>query len=81
MADMERMQADVNQLEGKRLAGYFVDAVNNAGMGGAPVELSSLLNATVTDARDRLAAWTYQHARRVRHARRPRRADAAATDR
>lgn len=59
MADMERMQADVNQLEGKRLAPYFVDAVNRAGMGGAPVELSSLVNAQITDARDRLAAWTY----------------------
>ena len=59
MADMQRMQADVNQLEARRLAGYFVDAVNNAGMGGAPVELSSLLNSRITDARDRLAAWTY----------------------
>ncbi len=59
MADMERMQADVNQMEGKRLAPYFVDAVNRAGMGGAPAQLSSLLNAGITDARDRLAAWTY----------------------
>jgi penicillin amidase len=59
MADMERMQADVNQMEGKRLAHYFVEAVDNAGLGGAPAELSSLLNATVLDARNRLAAWTY----------------------
>ncbi len=81
MADMERMQADVNQMEGKRLAGYFVDAVNNAGMGGAPVELSSLLNATITDAREPARGVDVQHARRLRHARRPRRADAAATDR
>ncbi len=59
MADMERMQADVNQLEGKRLAHYFVDAVDHAGMGGAPPELASLVNAGITDARNRLAAWTY----------------------
>ncbi len=58
-ADMQRMQADVNQLEARRLAGYFVTAVNNAGLGGAPGQLSSLLNSRITDARDRLAAWTY----------------------
>jgi len=59
MADMQRMQADVNQIEGRRLAGYFVDAVNNAQLGGAPAQLSGLLNSRITDARDRLAAWTY----------------------
>jgi hypothetical protein len=59
MADMERMQADVNQLEARRLAGYFVAAVNRAGTIGAPPALASLLNSRVTDARDRLAAWTY----------------------
>jgi penicillin amidase len=58
-ADMQRMQADVNQLEGRRLAGYFVTAVNNAELGGAPPALASLLNSRITDARDRLAAWTY----------------------
>ena len=59
-ADMQRMQADVNQLEARRLAGYFVTAVNNAELGGAPPELSGLLNNTrITDARDRLAAWSY----------------------
>ncbi|MEB2285980.1 MAG: hypothetical protein B6D46_04830 [Polyangiaceae bacterium UTPRO1] len=59
MADMERMQADVNQLEGKRLAPYFVGAVDRAGLGGAPPALSSLLNAKILDARARLASWTY----------------------
>ncbi len=59
MADMERMQADVNQLEGKRLAHYFVEAVDDAGLGGAPTELSSLLNGKIIDARNRLASWTY----------------------
>lgn len=58
-ADMQRMQADVNQLEARRLAGFFVTAVNDAQAGGAPVELSSLLNSRITDARDRLMAWTY----------------------
>ncbi len=58
-ADMQRMQADVNQMEGKRLAGYFVTAVANAEAGGAPPQLSALLNTRITDARDRLAAWTY----------------------
>jgi penicillin amidase len=58
-ADMQRMQADVNQLEARRLAGFFVTAVNDAQAGGAPVELSGLLNSRITDARDRLAAWTY----------------------
>lgn len=59
MADMERMQADVNQMEGKRLAPYFVAAVNAAQAMGAPVQLSSLVNAGITDATARLAAWTY----------------------
>ncbi|MCC6764745.1 MAG: penicillin acylase family protein [Deltaproteobacteria bacterium] len=59
MADMERMQADVNQMEGKRLAPYFVDAVDHAGLGGAPPELAGLLNPTILDARNRLAGWTY----------------------
>jgi len=59
MADMERMQADVNQMEGKRLAPYFVAAVAAAEAMGAPPQLSGLLNAGITDARDRLAAWTY----------------------
>lgn len=59
MADMERMQADVNQMEGKRLAHYFVEAVDNAGLMGAPPELSSLLNAKILDARNRLASWTF----------------------
>jgi penicillin G amidase len=58
-ADMQRMQADVNQMEARRLAGYFVTAVNNAELGGAPAPLASLLNSRVTDARDRLTAWTY----------------------
>ena len=58
-ADMQRMQADVNQMEARRLAGYFVTAVNNAQLGGAPAQLSALLNSRITDARDRLAAWTY----------------------
>lgn len=58
-ADMQRMQADVNQLEARRLAKYFVTAVNNAQAGGAPPALASLVNARITDARDRLAAWTY----------------------
>ncbi len=58
-ADMQRMQADVNQLEARRLAGYFVAAVNAAVALGAPSELASLVNSRVTDARDRLAAWTY----------------------
>ena len=58
-ADMQRMQADVNQLEARRLAKYFVTAVDNAGLSGAPPELSSLINARITDARSRLASWTY----------------------
>jgi penicillin amidase len=58
-ADMQRMQADVNQLEARRLAGFFVTAVNNAQAGGAPAQLSGLLNSRILDARDRLAAWTY----------------------
>lgn len=58
-ADMQRMQADVNQLEARRMAKYFVTAVDNAGLGGAPAALSGLLNSRVTDAHDRLAAWTY----------------------
>ncbi len=58
-ADMQRMQDDVNQLEARRLAKYFVTAVDNAGLGGAPPALSGLLNSRITDARDRLAAWTY----------------------
>jgi penicillin G amidase len=58
-ADMQRMQADVNQLEGRRLAGYFVTAVNDAELGGAPPQLAGLVNARIQDARDRLAAWTY----------------------
>ncbi|TMA81016.1 MAG: penicillin acylase family protein [Deltaproteobacteria bacterium] len=58
-ADMQRMQADVNQLEGRRLAKYFVTAVDDAGAGGAPPELASLVNSRITDARNRLAAWTY----------------------
>ncbi len=58
-ADMQRMQADVNQLEARRLAGFFVTAVDNAQALGAPAELSGLLNSRITDARDRLAAWTY----------------------
>jgi hypothetical protein len=58
-ADMQRMQADVNQLEARRLAKYFVTAVNDAQAGGAPPDLSGLLNARILTARDRLAAWTY----------------------
>ena len=58
-ADMQRMQADVNQLDGRRLAKYFVTAVTNAQGGGAPPELSSLLNSRILDAKARLAAWTY----------------------
>ncbi len=57
--DMQRMQADVNQLEARRLGGYFVTAVNNAQAGGAPAQLAALVNSRITDARDRLAAWTY----------------------
>ena len=56
---MQRMQADVNQLDGRRLAKYFVTAVTNAQGGGAPPELSSLLNSRILDAKARLAAWTY----------------------
>ncbi|HSV05576.1 MAG TPA: penicillin acylase family protein, partial [Candidatus Binatus sp.] len=58
-ADMQRMQADVNQLDGRRLAKYFVTAVTNAQGGGAPPELSSLLNSRILDAKARLSAWTY----------------------
>jgi len=58
-ADMQRMQADVNQLEGRRLAKYFVTAVDDAGALGAPAELASLVNSRITDARNRLAAWTF----------------------
>ncbi len=57
--DMQRMQADVNQLEARRLAGYFVTAVNDAQALGAPAQLAALVNSRITDARDRLAAWTY----------------------
>ena len=58
-ADMQRMQADVNQLEARRLAKYFVTAVNDAQSLGAPPALAALVNGRITDARDRLAAWTY----------------------
>lgn len=58
-ADMQRMQADVNQLDGRRLAGYFVTAVDNAQAFGAPSELANLVNGRIVDARARLAAWTY----------------------
>ena len=58
-ADMQRMQADVNQLDGRRLAGYFVTAVTNAQAGGAPPALSSLVSSRILDAKARLAAWTY----------------------
>ena len=58
-ADMQRMQADVNQLDGRRLAHYFVTAVDNAQAGGAPPALASLVNARIIDARNRLAAWTF----------------------
>ena len=53
------MQADVNQLDGRRLAGYFVTAVTNAQAGGAPPALSSLVSSRILDAKARLAAWTY----------------------
>src|SRR6185369_3294386 len=59
LPDMQRMQADVNQMEGKRLAKYFVTAVNNAQAGGATPQLAALVNSRITDARDRLGAWTY----------------------
>src|SRR5262249_61001038 len=51
--------AAVNQLGGRRLPKYCVTAVTNAQGGGAPPELSSLLNSRILDAKARLAAWTY----------------------
>ncbi len=58
-ADMQRMQADVNQIEGRMIAPHFVTAVDNALDIGAPPELSSLINSRILDARDRLNDWTY----------------------
>ncbi len=58
-ADMQRMQADVNQLEGRRLAKYFVTAVDDAQGGGAPPQLAALVNPKIIDARNRLNAWTF----------------------
>ena len=77
MADMERMQADVNQLEAKRLACYFVDAVDNAGLGGAPGRALEPRDPADHGRAEQARGVDVQRARRLRHARRPRRPEPA----
>ena len=59
-ADMQRFQANTQQLDAELLVPFLVDAFDNADAPGAPAELAALAgDPAVAEAADRLRVWDF----------------------